>query len=493
MPVKVPLQGRLEKNLISVAVEQGTLRLYNGFLDKKGSITKRPGLLLNQSIIASEKVQGLYYWQAKDKIVAVVGGDIYAADSLTETLVKVNTTGDSLELGIVKIVDTGYWLYFCSAGGGKMMIWNGSDPATFVTDGAAPASVTTITTLNKRVIANDGDTNKIWYTAPASLTTPTAELTWEGYIEYGRINESIIGLDVSGGELIAFKRDSMQAYFDDGKTPYKPLTGSQQKYGLINPSATGAFQNALYFVSPDTTIYKLENRQVSDISSEFMGQELNKLLNVNTASIFELDKKVIFNFPDEDKTYAYDPLLRTWSNLTSFDGGLDKSFLATSATVIRAAGSTNLWVIGAKDGSLYFWDPSVYTDAGTPIRFVVRTGHIGYNTLNRKASTRLVVKVSTEAFRESTMPEISFPHAQRCKLYNYTVTMPSGTSATITGLPTGFTASFVAPVLTISGSTENYVGESPVQVTIIDSRGAKYIYTDTFVVDDTDELEIGVL
>ena len=494
MQQRQPFPGRLEKNVLGVGVENGTIRIYNGFVDKQRNIYKRPGLLINQEIAAPGAVQAIYYWPAKGKYVAVVAGDIYAADSLTSAMTKVTTEGERLRSpGLVKIIDTGYWLYFCSTGG-KMMIYNGTDAATFVTDAAAPTNVSSIATLNKRVIANDFGSNRIWYTDPASLTTPTDELTWSGYVEYGRINETVIGLDVSGGELVAFKRDTMQAFFDDGATPYKPILGSQQRYGLINANAMGAFQNALYFVAPDTTIYRLQNREIQDISTQYMGRELDGLLNVNTVSVFQLEKKIVFNFPDEDLTYIYDPVLKSWSNLTTFDSGVDKAFLATCATVTPAAGATNLWLIGGSDGVIFFWDPSVYTDAGNPIRFSVRTPHIDWGTLNRKQSTRLVVKVSTDSLRESQLPAVDIPPATRCVVYYHQIEFETGVSVSVTGLPTGFSATTVANVLTISGSTEDTTGSFPITIRVVDARGAVYEYTDSFVINDiTDTLSIGVL
>lgn len=493
MATRHPFPGKLEKNLLEVAAQQGAVRIYNGHLDKAGGIHKRPGLLLNQHVAAPGQIQAIYYWPSQGKIVAVVGGNLWSADSLSSALVKVNKVGNTLAPGIAKIVDTGRWLYICSAGG-RMLQWNGDDPAVYVEDDVAPKNVSSIVTLNQRVIANELGTNKFWYTQPPALADATAALVWDGYVELGRNNEDIVGLAVSNGELIAFKRDILQAYYDDATTPYKPIIGSQRKFGLINANAIASFQDATFFVTPDRVIRLLQNREISDVSTREMELELAKIRIANTVISFELDKRVLFTFPDEDKTYVYDPLLRSWSNYTSHDNGLEKVFLATGATVLPAAGATDFWVIGGNDGNLYFWDASAYNDAGVPIRFMVRTTHFDWGSLNRKQSTRLVVKVSTEPLRDEQTPAIDFPHAVRCELYNYTVELPVGTTATITGLPAGFTTTTVPGSVNITGSTTDYTGSVQITITITDSRGAVYQLQKTFTVDDTpSDIVIGVL
>lgn len=486
-----PSPGKLEKNLLEVAVQQGLVELYNGLIDKSGVVRKRPGLFFNQRLTVAGGIQAAYWWPARSKLAVVAGGRVYASASPATALTQVSDASSVLALGPAKIVDTGRWLYICSTSG-KMVYWNGTDAATYVADGAAPTNVSTITTLNQRVIANEKGTNRSWFTRPPSLTNPDAAVEWEGYFEVGRNNEEVIGLDTAGGELIAFKRDMLQAYYDDGATPYRPITGSQQKFGLASNSALAAYENGLYFVSPDRTIRRLEARAVSDISTPELARALEKLKNTGDVVVFQLEKLILFTFPTDQKTFVFDPTLNTWAQFTTNYSGSQRDFFARCATTLPAASQTNLWLIGCKDGSINFWDAASFSDAGNPITFLLRTPHQLWGTSNRKHTTRLVIRTSSEPLRVADIPEVNFPPAIRCVLYNESVTLPEGVTATISGLPAGLSASQVGRVLTVSGITSSFAGSQPIVVTIRDTRGAVFTLDKVFTVNDFD-IEIGVL
>jgi len=486
-----PSPGKLEKNLLEAAVRQGLLELNNGLIDKSGAVRKRPGLFFNQKIIQPGGIQAIYWWPARSKLVVVAGGRVYAAGSPAATLEQVSDASSVLAAGPARIVDTGRWLYICSTSG-KMVYWNGTDAATYVADGGAPTNVSAVTTLNQRVIANEKGTNRFWFTRPPKLTAPGAAVEWEGHLEVDRNNEEIIGLETAGGELIAFKRDSMQAYYDDGATPYRPITGSKQKYGLISNSAFTAYENGLYFVGPDRIIRRLEARAVTDISTPEIGRALEKLGNAGEAVVFQLDKLIVFTFTADQKTFVFDPVLNAWSTFTTNYSGSQKDFFARCATTLPAAAQTNMWLLGCKDGSLNFWDAAAFSDAGNPIFFSIRTPHQLWGTSNRKHTTRLVVRVSTEALKDADIPEINLPDATRCVVYNQNIDLPEGAVVTVTGLPAGFTATQTGTTLIVTGITGSFAGSQPIQITLRDARGVTYVIDKVFVVHDFD-IEIGVL
>lgn len=489
---KHPFPGRLEKNLLDTVNQQGAAEIFNGLIDKAGAIHKRPGLFFNQTLTPTGGgVQALYYWPAKDKLVAVAGGRIYSAASPAATLTPVSETVATLPNGPVKIVDTGHWLYFCGSSG-PMLCWNGTDTATQVADGAAPTNVSAIAIINQRVIANQRGTNRFWYTSPPDLEHPSNPLIWTGYLEVGRTSEDIVGLDVSGGELIAFKRESFQAFYDDATTPFKPILGSQQFNGLISATGITRLNNSLFFVGPDRVIRKLMNREVVDISTPMLQRSMDKLMDAGSVVAFPIDRYVVFTFYNDEKTFVYDPALESWTQFTTFYSGIDKDFFARCSTTLTAAGQTNLWLLGCKDGSLNYWDVAAFSDAGNPINFMVRTPHQGWGTANRKTSTRLVVKVSLEALREIEIPEITLPSAIRCTLYNETIALPTGVSVQVTGLPTGLTATMSGSNLVVVGTVSDFAGDQPIQLIYTDARGARFTVDSVFHVDDYD-ITIGVL
>ncbi len=489
---KHPFPGKLEKNLLETITRQGSVEIINGLLDKAGAIHKRPGLFFTQTINAVNGIQALYYWPAKEKIVAVAGGQVYAASNLADPLIQVSNYTAMLNPGTVRIADTGHWLYICSETG-PMIQWNGVDEAIRVADGAAPINVSSVAVLNQRVVANELGTNRFWYTDPPSLTAPTAALVWSGYLEVGRTSEDIIGLGVAGNELIVFKNESLQAFYDDGSTPYRPITGSQHFFGLISASAFCKYEDALFFVSPDRQIRQLLNREIQNIGIESLATALDKLSEISTVTVFPLERWVVFNFHTDNLTYVYDPVLASWTQFSTFSQGADKAFLARNAASLPATNETSIWAVGANTGSMYMWDRSAYTDAGNPIHFKVRTAQQDWETGVRKHTTRLIVKVSTEAVRTANMPALNLPGCMRCVLYNFSTTLPLGVTAAISGLPTGLTASQVGQVFSITGTVTDYAGEKAIIVTLTDTAGRQYIDNRTFSVADKTGITVGVM
>ena len=104
----------------------------------------------------------------------------------------------------------------------------------------------------------------------------------------------------------------------------------------------------------------------------------------------------------------------------------------------------------------------------------------------------MVIRTSSEPLRVADIPEVNFPPAIRCVLYNESVTLPEGVTATISGLPVGLSASQVGRVLTVSGITSSFAGSQPIVVIIRDARGASFTLDKVFTVNDFD-IEIGVL
>ena len=222
---------RLENNLLEVSATKGLVELVNGLLDKEGHAYKRPGLFRNRLVGTNGvKIDGLYWWNAKSKLLTVSNGKIFA--TATPKVEDENISGTNfLNQGMVQFADTGYWLYM-AAGNGKMLKWDGlTATVEKETDPVAPEHVSTVEAINTRIVCNQAGTNRMWYTKPASLTNPQSALEWEGYIEIDRTGEQIVGIKKIGSELYIFKERSVSAWYDDGVTPFHPIVGSERNIG----------------------------------------------------------------------------------------------------------------------------------------------------------------------------------------------------------------------------------------------------------------------
>jgi len=370
-----------------------------------------------------------------------------------------------------------------------MVKWDGiKDTVETELAGVAPEKVSVIESFNTRVLANEVGTNRIWYTLPADMTIPQNALVWDGYFEVDRNGEEIIGMKRLGSELIIFKKNSFNAYYDDGVIPFRHIVGSDTNIGLATRASLVAAGNSLIFLTHDRRIIKLQDRSPQDISTEYMQKRLASLTYIDDAIAYVLDDKVIFTFPTENKTYVYDLVYRKWSAFTDFKNGLDEEFIGRCAVELPAVGSSINYLIGSKNGWKYLFDHSMYTDDGGPINFLLRTTHLDWGTNNRKRSNRLTVKISLKNPYDldgiGTFPEeIAFPDAVRCDSYSFEPDLKDGFKITsVDDLPAGLSYNVATGI--ISGVITSFVGDHEISYTVTNPQGGSKTFKTPLVVKD---------
>lgn len=494
---KRPEPIALEHNLLDVAAQQGMLTVKNGLFDKIGSITKRPGLLLNAAVSGrSLPVYGLHWWNARAVLVSVVSGRIYKTSDLTGPDTDISAPV-KFRHQPVQFACNGYWLYAVDDAG-PMLKWDGGLSSSFSVEGAntsAPQACSTVATLNTRILANQAGTNRMWYTRPADLVTPADPLIWEGYVEVKENGEEIVNIELLQDQLVVFKKNSLSIWYDDGVIPFRSVIGGDRNEGIVSRMAACRVRDALFFLSSSRDVIKIENRSLETVSSQMMTRELANLDYVDDCIAYSIGDLVVFTFPTEGRTFVYDPRLQRWSEFTHFDDGRDLEFIGRCSAELPATGFSKIQLLGAKDGNRYLFDSTQYTDNDTPINFQVRTTHYDYDTNRRKKSTRLIVKVSLEipgsagsGFEGFTFPPL--PPAVRCTVYSHIMVVPTGYTLTaVSGLPDGL--SFDSGTGEVSGTVTDFVGTTQVRYTFRDARGASKTFTAPFVVSDFD-ITVGV-
>jgi len=485
MPVvKLPFPGALDKNLLDTIVKQGSVEIWNGYLDATGAIYKRPGLTLNQTIdTILFGVKGLYWWESKRRFVLIGDGNLFSAFSLVDNFVQISSGLDILQDGLVQFADTGEWLYVASTAG-KLMTWNGADAPTLDPDPGAPTNVSSVVFFKGRVYAAVKGTNRIWYTNGIASTDPGLQLAWEGFIDVRRTGDPIIALQDKGADLVVFKNSTTETYYyDDTIESIRPVEGSLQEVGLMSSRAFKLISGILFFVTNKQQVAKIENQSIQVISA-WMDSFLQGLTSTSDAYLVQVDKFLLVQFPTVDQTIVFDLQNQSWYRWSDFSQNKHRMFAVNCSTY--QPGGASQWILGNANGTTYFLDPQSFTDDGTLIRFSVQSLHYDHNTHNKKLAIRMTAKVALDFPGKPVLKPLTPDPVTRCSAYSFTFPdyEREGYTISVVGLPAGLT--YDGTTRTISGIVPCQKGDFPIGVYMIDERGARYRFSRILTVNDFD-------
>jgi len=404
---KLPFTGPLDKNLLDKVVQQGLVELQNGVLDATGAITTRPGLLLTDHAYPTA-VTGMTYWASKKLTLVVSGGYLYAYGK-TDAIRPIarNSMQNRLPVSdVVQIALTPNWVYI-AASSGRLLRWDGGDGITAVFDQTpiAPENVKSVAVINHRIVALEVDRDRVWYTKPMSTTNPELPMEWDGFFDSVQATDPAVSLAVYGSELLLFRRNSVEFWYDDGATPFRPVIGAKQMFGLAGTRAFTVTDNSVFWFTTDRKFVRLTGRTPNALSMFNMDGFFKERQNLSDCVVFTLTDYVVVTFPQDSKTGVYDLKHNVWYEWTTLINGIDTEYQGRCATQT----GTDVWFLGGRDGKVYFFGKQAHFRDGTyPCRMKVLTPHFDHGTQSEKHSRRLMIKVSKRDI-SGDRPQINLP------------------------------------------------------------------------------------
>ena len=110
-----------------------------------------------------------------------------------------------------------------------------------------------------------------------------------------------------------------------GNPPFDRISGAISQKGLASRHAVSQTDQFLYFLGDDGNVYQIIQSAIKKISTPAVAFQINKLeINscVSYAIVLDGQDVVVFNFDDNDLSYAYSESTGEWFNLsTGVDGG----------------------------------------------------------------------------------------------------------------------------------------------------------------------------
>lgn len=400
MLAKVNIFSPIMEGADSAETNQGALEIVNGFVDSISgtpAIKMRPGLQYFLDTETGVRVD-LYWWEAKKYLIIASGEQVWVKRSIFENPIEISPSSSAdifpRNTRVFFSADE-YGVTMCA---GQHMLWWGGDTtvrAVRITDDAAPYPVSSLTYLKGYTIASIQNTQQFAYALYGAEDARTSPPPWSPlYSSASASPDNIVCLAAGWEELFVLGRESAESHYVSGDaiTPLPALSGSVSEVGAINSKTLQKLGNAWMFLTPQKQVVRIEGR-IPKALSKSIEQELHRVNYFDAAEAFTLfERFYVLTFPSGGKTFVFDLENGLWYRWETWDEDIVKyrAFKGISSVHAKSWGKQ---LVGGRDGKIYQLSYDVGNDDGDLIRFRLRSAHIDHDTLARKFSPLLQMRL----------------------------------------------------------------------------------------------------
>lgn len=332
---------------------------------------RRPGLVELTDTGTGASVDGLYWWGNQSLALAVSDGETYKITASDGTFAQI--TGDSFQATTRPIFDN-YGTNVYGANGEKIQRISTS-VVDNMDDADAPTTVTHVAVLDRYLIANEASSGNFHY---SDVGAPT---TWSGnYSEAEGRPDNLNGLFVKNLELILTGTETIEAWHDDGVTPFRRLLQGFIENGTPAPYSFKWCDepvNAFCFIDRQHRVVRIDGRGVRSLNDS-LDKYVQSYSTVSDALgdfiVTQGHSFYMLNFPTEAETLVFDFNTNMWMQWSHYSGSAYGRWRSNCHTFASAWGKN---LIGDRaNGKVYTLSPTTYTDDGDSIRTLLRTGHV---------------------------------------------------------------------------------------------------------------------
>lgn len=369
----LPISG-LSKNIDETAMGSSGANLIDCYLDATEQgvcVMRRPGLVELTDLGTSKSVDGLYWWTNQSLALAVSDTKTYKITASDGTFAQI--TGDAFQATTRPMFDN-YGTNVYGANGEKIQRISTS-VVDNMDDADAPTAVTHVAVLDRYLIANEVDSGNFHY---SDVGAPT---TWSGnYAEAEGRPDNLNGLHVKNLELILTGPQTIEAWHDDGVTPFRRLLQGFIESGTPAPYSVtwcGEPVNGFCFIDRQRQVVRIEGRAVRSLSDS-LDKYVQTYSTIDDALgdfiVIQGHSFYVLSFPTEAETLVYDFTTGMWYQWAYYSQSAYGRWKGNSHCLASEWGKV---LIGDRsNGKVYELSPTTYTDDGDAIRALLRTGHV---------------------------------------------------------------------------------------------------------------------
>lgn len=348
----------------------------------KVHLMKRPGLFSKLNLGTGAPVDGLYWFDKRRVALAVSAGRVFKITDASGSFVELVGSTDLLSNAPVKF--SGDATRVLMANGGRM-VHTDLSTLTTMADPDAPTAVTHIAMLDQYALANDGASGRILFSEINDLTN------WQplSFFSAESRPDDVVALDEGFREIIVLGRESVEFFVNDGQTPFSRIPGSAQPFGISATYSLALAGSTWMWLDHNRRFATMQGRQVINMSTPY-DRVVQRYTAVDNAIGYTISTDgmplYVLNFPTDQETLVFNYATQKWHRWgywiperSTYDRFRGQSYCY--------AKSWNLHLVGDhSNGIVYALDRQTYTDNGSSIRSVLRTGHITHGMLGDKQS-----------------------------------------------------------------------------------------------------------
>lgn len=373
----LPINVGLNLDVDEVGLRTNNAAMQDVYVDTKGGVNRRPGMIELCDLGTSAGVDGLFWWKKRSLALAISNGKLFKITANDGTFTEISFDSGQFSVGTrVSFADFETAIYAANGAAVYKIISTGN--AAPLADADAPTGVTFVAFLDKYLLMLEAGTRKIWFSAVGDPDTHEGD-----YFSKDAQFDKLQSLAVADLEAYLLGEATMEVWFNDGTTPFTRLGQGFVQSGTIAPYSFAYCDSASSFawLDHERKVVILQGRTPVPLS----GSLNSYIQGFATVSDGQGDYLVIngrpyymLTFKTDDKTLVWDFSRKQW-----YEWGYWNS---TSAEYERFRGNCfclspewNMLLAGDKsNGKVYHIDPTYLDDAGDTIRMLNRTGHIDW-------------------------------------------------------------------------------------------------------------------
>lgn len=405
--VNAPFFSNIEDESRSMAVAEERRDVIK---DTLGITIRRPGLAEFASLPFA--VDGHYYWEEKDLVYIVAGGNLYSLNRYGFTsLIASSLFGDGehvvwAESADYTLVTPGATRKLFITNGGKIVSYDGTT-AQQLTDPDVPDNSSHIIIFDSYLLSNDTATARfdesILYSEVAN-----PESFQGAFFSAENKSDKINAMHKGWDEIALFGSRSIENFYNDGVTPFAPIPGGNVESGTLSPWTIKLEQSSYFYLDSGRKLIRLVGRQPTEVS-----QAIDNLLDGDVdyanaeGEIFTLGSRKLYLLTINDRTFAFDyeksEWVGEWGHWVEATASYDP-FKARNIINVKQWGKT--LCTDRTNGKIYTLDFDTYQDDGQEIRSAVITGNIDHGTGRDKRSNELRIRLKRGQVAKVTTSDI---------------------------------------------------------------------------------------
>lgn len=384
-----PLFGQPYESVEEIELDATAATVVDGYVNELDHIVMRPGLTPFVNTGTGLSVDGLYWWDEQNCVLAVSNQRVWKITDRVGTMTELTGSVALRASSQVTFATDGTK---CVMANGANMVHTDGLTLTTMADVDAPTAVSHVAYLDGYLLANHTGTSIFSFSSPTDITA------WNA-LDFAAADgepDRVVALKTGFREVILLGRTSVEFWVDDGVTPFTRLDGSVQSFGCSAPYSLAKVGNTWMWLDHERRLVNMQGRAVQVVSSPYE-RVIQHYAAVDDAIGYTVSVEgyplYVLNFPTAGQTLIYNYKTQKWSKWGYWrtDSGMYERFKGNSYCYAR---NWNLHLVGDwSTGIIYTMDRNTFTDNGNPIRTLVRTGHINYGMDVTKRSNQLRVKM----------------------------------------------------------------------------------------------------